>query len=339
MLRKKKTNSIINLCFLVYLFGSAISFMIDNFNNGSFSLYGIETANTLQIISILLLMLLFSFFTVLINNIFIILLFIGIKFGIKSAKKDKLDDIDFGKYKEYYRDIIKDCSPAVLSYIDDFEIDSNKDIIATLLSLKLKKYIDINETQTKIQILNNDNQDNLDENEKYILSNILNNKIDTCNLLVFKEKVIADAIESNLIEVKSDAKKKIVKKVMVLIVIFVLFQILLFGMVGIINIDNNPLIIILIFILGISITMYPIFSIIYLLSYISKSKMIPYIRTKKGSEINEMLEGLKNYIKDYSLLNERSAEELTLWDEYLIYSVLFGENKTIIENFENSKRL
>ena len=57
-------------------------------------------------------------------------------------------------------------------------------------------------------------------------------------------------------------------------------------------------------------------------------------RTKKGRELNQKLEGLKNYLKDYSLMDEREAKEIELWEDYLIYSVMFGQNKKIIEEYE-----
>jgi uncharacterized membrane protein len=59
-----------------------------------------------------------------------------------------------------------------------------------------------------------------------------------------------------------------------------------------------------------------------------------YKRTSKGRELNQKLEGLKNYLKDYSLMDEREAKEIELWDDYLIYSVMFGQNKKIIEEYE-----
>ena len=55
-----------------------------------------------------------------------------------------------------------------------------------------------------------------------------------------------------------------------------------------------------------------------------------YIRTKKGEELNENLEGLKNYLKDFSTMHEKDEKSLTLWEDYLIYSV-------ILENFCKSK--
>ena len=57
----------------------------------------------------------------------------------------------------------------------------------------------------------------------------------------------------------------------------------------------------------------------------------PYIRNKKSKDINEKLEGLKNYIKDYSLLDEKTSDDITVWEDYLIYSVMFGQNKEVVK--------
>lgn len=76
----------------------------------------------------------------------------------------------------------------------------------------------------------------------------------------------------------------------------------------------------------------PVFIAIYLYTYIRKSKKNSYIRTNKGKEINERLEGLKNYLKDFSTMNERDEKSLTLWEDYLIYSVIFKQNTKIVKN-------
>ena len=59
-----------------------------------------------------------------------------------------------------------------------------------------------------------------------------------------------------------------------------------------------------------------------------------YKRTQRGEELNKKLEGLKHYLEDYSLLSEREAKEIELWEDYLIYSVMFGQNKKVIEEYE-----
>ena len=78
------------------------------------------------------------------------------------------------------------------------------------------------------------------------------------------------------------------------------------------------------------------FAIIYLwwFSYNEAKGNKFYKRTPKGKEINKKLEGLKLYLKDYSLLSEREYKEIELWEEYLIYSVMFGQNKNVIEEYE-----
>ena len=67
------------------------------------------------------------------------LIYLYIKISRKNFKGEKLEKIDF-KNNSYYRDIITKYSSGVLSYIDDFTI-GEKDIIATIMSLKLNPYI------------------------------------------------------------------------------------------------------------------------------------------------------------------------------------------------------
>lgn len=79
----------------------------------------------------------------------------------------------------------------------------------------------------------------------------------------------------------------------------------------------------------------PFFLIIYLTTYIIKSERDGYIRTPKGERVNEKLEGLKNYLKDFSLINEKDEKSLVLWEDYLIYSVIFNQNTKIVKDMYN----
>lgn len=61
--------------------------------------------------------------------------------------------------------------------------------------------------------------------------------------------------------------------------------------------------------------------------------------TKKASEKYVMdhgakLMGLKRYLKDFSLLEERHAVEVSLWDEYMVYAQLFGIAKQVRKDFQ-----
>ena len=101
---------------------------------------------------------------------FIMWIFLGNFYG---RKKEPLK-IDFLKEKDYYREIITQYSSLELSYIDDYKIDYKKDLVATLLSLQLKKKINIQDDDIKII---DDSSFSLRKIEEYILSNIKFGKI------------------------------------------------------------------------------------------------------------------------------------------------------------------
>lgn len=70
----------------------------------------------------------------------------------------------------------------------------------------------------------------------------------------------------------------------------------------------------------------PIINAVY-----SIMRMNSYGRTEKGEAINKKIEGLKQYMSDYTSLSEKGKDELIIWEEYLIYSVIFGLNDTIVK--------
>lgn len=46
--------------------------------------------------------------------------------------------------------------------------------------------------------------------------------------------------------------------------------------------------------------------------------------TQKGVDAKEQWKGLKNYMKDYSKIDDREVPELVIWEKYLIYATVFG---------------
>jgi uncharacterized membrane protein len=61
--------------------------------------------------------------------------------------------------------------------------------------------------------------------------------------------------------------------------------------------------------------------------------------TEKGEKTKNRIEGLKRFINDYSSLDEKDKKEVVLWDDYLIYAVLFEQNKSIIKDMLKLKGL
>lgn len=57
-----------------------------------------------------------------------------------------------------------------------------------------------------------------------------------------------------------------------------------------------------------------------------------YIRTIKGNELLNKAYALKNYLKEFSLIHEKTEEELILWEYYLIYAVILDVNGKVEEH-------
>ena len=267
----------------------------------------------------------------------VILIYVALKLGIKRFKKDKLSSIDFKKYENYYREILKNYSPAELSYIDNFEILPENDIVATLLSLQLNKKVSLDESLSKIKI-ENDNIEEMRSNEKYVLDSIEDGKIKNLDESVFMNKVQKDATKNGLLKDSKIEWKKFIRVIilsifLVALMIFIctiLFDDFVNNSTNIEDWKLNVMVFAILLVLYI-----PISIGIYFGTYIIKSKKNSYIRTNKSEEINEKLEGLKNYLKDFSLMNERSEKSLILWEDYLIYSVIFNQNTKVVKSIRD----
>lgn len=220
-----------------------------------------------------------------------------------------------------------------MSYIDNFEIQPKNDTAATLLSLELKKKIGLAGDKIKIE---NSNVEEISSNEKYVLESINDGKINNFNENEFIEKVKEDAVKNGLLK-ESKFEWKKVARILIISAIFMILMICICVMLVKDVVTNNPTDTAdwKLFIMAMSILLvldFPIFIAIYLYTYIRKSKKNNCIRTSKGKEVNERLEGLKNYLKDFSIMNERDEKSLAIWEDYLIYSVIFNQNSKIVKN-------
>lgn len=79
------------------------------------------------------------------------------------------------------------------------------------------------------------------------------------------------------------------------------------------------------------------FSIFVLISlYVVISQIVNinknYTRTIKGKQLLNKAYALKNYLKDYSLIKQRTEKELVLWEYYLVYAVALDVNEDIEDN-------
>lgn len=79
----------------------------------------------------------------------------------------------------------------------------------------------------------------------------------------------------------------------------------------------------------------------FILSSITLSKINVY--TQQGVNEAEKWKGLKKYMEDFSMLNEREVPEIVIWEQFLVYATAFGmadkvlkQLKIVYPDFENS---
>ena len=265
---------------------------------------------------------------------FILLLIVPIyklasKFSKVLYKTQKLNKTDFLKNQDYYRDILKQYSVTELSYIDNFELNNPKDIVAILLHLENLGKISLDKKNNKIII--NDKKAPLKREEEYVLNCIYEGKIDAIDIgaltIASQKSALVDKL---LLKVnKSENKKSYIRKVLLflIIIIFLLINIYIIN-----NINNIKLVIILMSSLMVTLVVIIFLWLSYFL-YDTNNINNLYKRSDLGEEINKKLEGLKLFLKDFSKLDEKEAKELIIWEDYLIYSVMFNQNKKIIDEY------
>lgn len=106
---------------------------------------------------------------------------------------------DFGdEEKKYYRDIISNVTPSQLSYIDDYGIEVKKEIIATILMLKIKNKLQIKKDGIKLN--ENTDYNGLLKSEEHIMKCLEKGYSPFREKLHFKNLLMEDLLNSGLVE-------------------------------------------------------------------------------------------------------------------------------------------
>ncbi len=259
------------------------------------------------------------------SNFSLVLILIAVMLASRKLYRRRLDETDFEKNKEYYRDIIKDYSISELNYIDKFKLEKKQAYTAKLLELEKKKIIKI--ANGKINIIG----EAKDKIDKAFVASIKDNKV-TLSLSEYENLVISEALDKELIVAPNGLGMfKDVKGLIFLIALLIFGSDIIFFIAFNGNLDVFLEKYFLVFVLGIFAFSYlTIFGFIYFFTLIVKSGVEPqYKRTKKGQEINLQLDGLKLFMEEFSNINDKESQHLILWEDYLVYSVMFDINKNI----------
>lgn len=168
-----------------------------------FEYFKIYNGNFLACLNIIL-AILWMLVILLINKCFI-LIAIYLAFRIsrmkvikENSKYEVIDNI------EYYRERFNNITPVEISLITDLEIETKKDIAATILDLYQKGIIDFSENNIIVK-----SEDKvLRQSEQELVGMIKDNNFSKENIDRWKNSCIKEAQENNYIKVKIDKEKR-----------------------------------------------------------------------------------------------------------------------------------
>ena len=309
------------------------------------------------------------FFTVILSIYGIIIIFNGIK--IKKYLDEKKKTTPKVQKLEYFRDIPRKgfSTPAEAIYLYKFNKErlstdtiQSKSVAATILDLCLKKAISLRVNNDKVYVKILENNENLKEDEKQIykllqevgkdkeefeieeLKTFANSKyyryssyidkfVNSARNNLYKEKLIDKAKEQEYNKfTNAEIKEVILRNIYEFMFVFLIYSIL-----PLFNIK-------LIFTFGFEYARGLFKFLVYITPYVllklqvwklqDEIKENILVLTEKGAEEKEQWKGLKKYMLNFSLLNEKEVPDLILWEEYLVYATAFGISKKVIEQMK-----
>ena len=233
--------------------------------------------------------------------------------------KDLEQQFEVPKY-DYYRDLIKDIPPAMLAMIYNPKSNIEDQITATFINLEHKGVI----TTDSNNIINVGDMTNLWSHEKYVVETLLNkNRYDIKKIhSIFKSKVIDDLKEKDLLLNSSKVTNEftLLKFMEIIHLFLILTQLITITILTTISSVGV--------LVGFSyfISFMPI--IIYSTIY---AKAFDFIKNNNGIELKVKLDGLKKFLETFSNIHDRSIEEIKLYDDYILYTIIFNIKGNINE--------
>lgn len=264
-------------------------------------------------------------------------------FGKKIFKYQKilkeLNKLEPTQELKYFRDLPDEkATPGEAIFLlekqySSFNIHFSQIFSATLLNLCLKKYIELKVDNTKknkeaIKIVNlNKEITDLKDDEKEILEFLL-------KAIGKKEEISMKDLEKYITNHSSTITKLIekthknVKKSMIKNKYFDEKEYKEWT-----NFQTKAIM----YFIGIFFTfiLLPL-AIVFLINTIYCGKIAKKINvlTQTGLDQKEMWKGLKKYMEDFSLLNEKEVPALVVWEKYLVYATAFGISEKVLKQLK-----
>ena len=171
------------------------------------------------------------------------------------------------------------------------------------------------------------------EKEFYQYSRSINNLVNYARNSLYDEKLIDKAKEKSYRKYRLGEEKFVVVKYifLFLVAMFLVGKLPFFDMVT--NLMSS-----FSWQMYSGILIVAMLPLVGVLLYYFKMQKMAYnkiaVLTDKGYEEKEQWNGLVKYMKNYSLLNEKSVPDLVLWEKYLVYATALGISEKVVEELK-----
>ena len=238
--------------------------------------------------------------------------------------KYKKGKVIFKDNDELTREVFEEYPPALCDFLCNRITNAYTDHSATILNLEQKGYVEVSKDSIKVK---DENTKILKLHQQYVIDCLKEKTI--FDMIKFKQYVAQDALDMNLVYIKKTIKS------LPKILMFAVF----FGLIALNKKLNSDALMYFIDIYSVAMIIYYMIAI-----YINNKaegydlKSFNYKLTQKGKDVKEKILGLKIYMRDYSLLNERSIEEKELWGNYISYALALKEGKNVEKFVSENER-
>lgn len=294
------------------------------------------------------------------------------KIAIQNCTIESIQDFD------YYREKLTGLSPAVISILTDLEIEQRKDVAASILQYENLGLLIEEADHTYRATEKYDRCKELNESDRYLIEHLEKGDFDWENDTKWKQLVMNEAVSEGYItrrewlmgfkqgtdglrEKKDDSDQKkagsnkgCLGTLVAVLVWFVwgvsaLPRLQVFGtgpekasLTEQVNFLAQPEVLPAC-IEALALFLYTMFLVSYVIAFpkvirIMMKNMKSIKRTDYGNQMAECVYGMKNFIHDYSNLNEADRRQVVLWEDYLVYAVVLEENEEIVNEIAGTRR-
>ena len=259
-----------------------------------------------------------------------IIVYIAIRLGINIYNKIK---VTLSKEEGIYvRDMEVEYSPAVLSYLQNQKIEEKKDLVASILHLCAKGYLNIEKIgenkYTLIPVSIDNKNERLKKDEQYLYE-IINKKekidINKWIQYVKEEFETYHYIKENNINLTY---------IFILLYIIAIIFIPLYGLITGDTSSQDQTIGIIVVLFSLAYELAVLEPVIRkIIKYLRKGEYLDGKYTTKGAKEMKRWDKYKKFLEDYTLLKDKPLDSVVLLEEHLAYAMVLNVNKSYTNSF------